>query len=270
MKLLVSRILTFSVALAFSAFLFIGPVFGATSLDLVTERITGDYAAIDEFMTDTEDPGITKEQYIKEIEELELRLIESEELYKEYSITNENEKKIEPEIRQITNALIKTRQGVQTMKAGLMTEDNGKINQAVDLLNASDSEISTASVQLQVKMSELENQGKQTESWYIVASVIAVAISTGLYFAKSGIDQEKYAYHYEALNRLFLQSLVPLAGIAITLGTLEYAKITQSSSYTVMTGLMAVGALYFIGEVLRYLFVVRPRISGMNDVGMTG
>lgn len=234
MKHIVSRSVAFFVALLLSVALLTAPVFGATTLDLVGERINGDYTAIEEFMNDTSDPTLSKEQYIKEIEELEKRLLESEELYKEYSITNENEKKIEPEIRQITNALIKTRKGIQTMKNGLLAEDNKKIEEAIQLLNDSDSEISTASVQLQVKISELESQDKKTESWYVIASVIAVAISAGIYFAKSGINREDDIYHYEALNKLFIQSLVPLAGVAITLGTLEYAKMTQSSTYSVM------------------------------------
>lgn len=254
-----------------SAVLLVAPVtptFAATTLDLVTERIEGDYEEIDMFMLDTSDPNISTEQFIIELEELEQRLLESEELYAGYTITDPSEKDVEPEIRQITNGLIETRKGVQALKTGVQNNDQIQIDAAYAQLESASDMIATGSLALESKIDTIVTEEQNTEWMYIVGTIVALGLTAATFVARQRINKEKEPLHFEALHRLFIQSLVPLAGVAITLGTYEYAKYSGGSTYTIPWGLMGIGLLYFIVEAIKYLFVVRPKLKEMNEVGI--
>lgn len=269
MKSLISVVGKTVITTLLSVILLVAPVSATTTLDLVGQRIEGDYAAIDQFMVDTADPSLPKEQLIAEIEELETRLLESEELYQSYTITDSAEKQVEAEVRQITNALIETRKGVQTLKQGIQNDDPEQIEQALAQLEAASNTITTASGQLGTKIDGFVQEDQRTELLYIAAAVAAVAVTAGTFIARQRVNKQEEPLRFEALHRLFLQSLVPLAGVAITLGTFEYAKYTGASSYTITWGLMAGGLIYFIVEAFKYLTVIRPRLQEMKEVGMS-
>ncbi len=269
MKSLISVVGKTFIITLLSVILLAAPASATTTLDLVGQRIEGDYAAIDQFMVDTANPDMPKEQLIAEIEELETRLLESEELYQSYTITDKTEKQVETEVRQITNALIETRKGVQSLKQGIQNDDPVQIEQALAQLEAASNTITTASGQLETKIDGFVQEDQRTELMYIVAAVAAVALTAGTFIARQRVQKQQEPLRFEALHRLFLQSLVPLAGAAITLGSFEYAKYSGSSTYTITWGLMAGGLIYFIVEAFKYLTVIRPRLQEMKEVGMS-
>lgn len=80
-----------------SAVLLAASASATTILDLVGQRIEGNYAAIDQFVG-TANPYILKQQLIVEIEELETKLLELEELHQSDTITDKTEKRVETRV----------------------------------------------------------------------------------------------------------------------------------------------------------------------------
>lgn len=246
----------------------VNPVNASEKMDVVTERINGDFDSINTFFTATNNENITESQLIEEITKLETRLDSSIELYDNFNSFNAPEDKVyEKEVKDLTAELKNIRSALTLLREGIQTQDNVKTNTAI-------TNIDTAALAIDKVMDRVIAKDKQgmasnnkTELMYIAASAVAIAVAAGLFIrskkkAANNFDQVKN----EAYFNLFKQALAPLAGALITLGSFEYAKYTASTSYTILTGLLGIGTLYFIVSLFQYIFVTRPKINDYAEV----
>lgn len=267
MKQLMSLLTALVITLAISATP-VNPVNASEKMDVVTERINGDFDSINSFFIATNNETITETQLIEEITKLETRLDSSIELYDNFNSFNAPEDKVyEKEVKDLTSELKNIRTALGLLREGIQTQDNVKTNTAITNIDTAALAIDKVMDRVIAKDNEGLASNNKTELMYIAASAVAIAVAAGLFIrskkkAANNFDQVKN----EAYFNLFKQALVPLAGALITLGSFEYAKYTASTSYTILTGLLGIGTLYFIVSVFQYIFVTRPKINDYSEV----
>lgn len=233
-----------------TACMFAHSALAATTLDLVTDRIMGDDEAMKTFLKNTES-DVSQEVYLAELKKVELRLLESEKLYKAYKL-DKIDQEIEPEVKAITNALIQTRVGVQSLQQGILQNNEQMIKDSYSSLTNSSSIIDENFTKIQQKAKKAEQSGSIVEMLYIALTAFFAIITLSLFLKRRAINKEQQPLKFVAIDQLFKQSLYPLVGAMITLGSLEYTKMTGGRTYVITWGLMLIGFLYFLKALFHY------------------
>lgn len=238
-------------------------VSATTKFDVVSERINGDLTAIDSFLEKTNDPNMTDVQFISEMDTLDSRLQRSMEMYHDLTdFSDPSLKPIEPEVKELTRNIEGIHMAIVDLRKGIETNDQEVYKKGVTTLDQSLANIDKTIVQIQSKAKNEENKDKQTELLYIVGTIVSIAGAMALY-ARSKRPQTTEAMKQKAAayNQLFKHSLAPMGGFIITLASFEYAKYTHATSYTIFTGLLVVGVIYFAIAAFKYWFVERPQLQ---------
>jgi predicted small secreted protein len=235
----------------------------ATKFDAVSERINGDLAEIDTFLQNTNNPDMTELQFVSDMEKLDSRLQRSLEMYHDLTdFSDPSLKSIEPEIKELTRNIEGVHMAIVDLRKGIETRDQVVYKKGVTQLDQSLNNIDNTIIKIQEKAHSEENKDKQTELLYIAGTIASIAAAMALYArSKRPQTSEVMKQKAAAYNQLFKQSLAPMGGFIITLASFEYAKYTHATSYTIFTGLLAVGIIYFVIASYKYFFVLRPQLQ---------
>lgn len=254
-----------TILIAFFVVISAPQVSAVSKFDTVSERINTDLSQIDGFLKESNNPNLSTTEFLADIDKLDSRLQRSLEMY--HDLTDFSDPalaNIEPEIKELTHNIEGVHLAVVDLRQGIVAHDRVTYERGVKQLDNSLNSIDATMAKIQEKAHEDRNRDAQTELLYIVGTIVSTATAIALYVrSRRAQTTEKMKHKAAAYLALFRQALAPTIGFIITLASFEYAKYTNGTSYTIFTGLMLVGIVYFAISSYKYWFKVRPAIEKM-------